>query len=78
MISNVYYYFLAGLALLGAFRLWKRREQGSFLLTPLYAIGLILSQMLVEVAARYHYSIIPVFVLLAACAGRKTEKTSES
>ena len=78
MISNVYYYFLAGLALLGAFRLWKRREQGTFLLAPLYAIGLILSQMLVEVAARYHYSIIPVFVLLAACAGRKTEITSES
>ena len=39
---------------------------------------MILSQMLVEAAARYHYSIIPVFVLLAACAGRKTEITSES
>ena len=70
-LSNVYYYFLVGLALLGVWRLWQRREQGSFLLAPLYGIGLILSQMLVEVAARYHYSIIPVLVLLAACAGRK-------
>ena len=39
-------------------------------------IGLTLAQMLAEVADRYHYSILPMLVILAACAcGGKERKT---
>jgi len=34
------------------------------LLAPLYILGLTLAQMLVEVAGRYHYSMIPMLLLL--------------
>lgn len=39
-------------------------ERGACLLVPLYCEGLILAQMLVEVAGRYHYSLIPMLILL--------------
>ena len=34
----------------------------------LFAIGLILAQLLVEVAARYHYALIPLLLLVAGYA----------
>ena len=72
LYSNVWYYALALLALWGALRLLRRGERRCALLAPLYVIGLTLAQLLVEVAARYHYSIIPMLLLLAgfACAGQ--------
>ena len=35
-------------------------------LLPLYVLGLTLAHMLVEVADRYHYSLIPILVIFAA------------
>lgn len=64
LICNGYYYLLLMLALAGAVRLWKDRSGGACLLVPLYCEGLILAQMLVEVAGRYHYSLIPMLILL--------------
>ena len=44
---------------------------------PLYCVGLTLAQMLAEVSDRYHYSLLPMLVLLAAVSGRtmKGERT---
>ena len=67
-LSNLFFYAVAMLAILGALRLGRRGEEGSVLLVPLYVIGLTMAQMLVEVAARYHYSIVPILVILAACS----------
>ncbi len=65
-VSNVFYYAVALLALLGAWQLGRRGESRFVLAVPLYAVGLTLAQMLVEVSPRYHYSIIPMLILLAA------------
>lgn len=67
MLSNVFYYFVAILAVLFAWQMGRQKEWRTLLLVPLYVIGLTLAQMLVEVAARYHYSILPMLVILAAC-----------
>lgn len=40
----------------------------ALLLLPLYVLGLTCAQMLVEVAGRYHYSLIPVLLLLGQAA----------
>ena len=77
LCCNTFYYGLLLLALAGAWNLWRMREQGSVLTAPLYVLGLTLAQMLVEVAGRYHYSVIPMLVLLAACAGGSASKAGE-
>ena len=65
-ICNVFYYgvFLAGLSGLG--RMLRSRRLSPGLLLPLYFLGLTLAHMLVEVADRYHYSLIPVLIIIAA------------
>ena len=73
MASNVFYYFLLLLALGGALNIWRDRNKRALLLAPMYVLGLTLAQMLVEVAGRYHYSIIPMLVICAAfsCGERR-------
>ena len=44
-------------------------------LLPLYVLGLTLAHMLVEVANRYHYSVIPMLIIFAALALSRREKT---
>ena len=76
LVCNGCFYLLVLLSLWGLWRLWREREHSSLLLVPLYCIGLTLAQMLAEVADRYHYSILPMLVILAACAcGGKERKT---
>lgn len=77
MLSNVWYYLVCILTVFGALRIWRSRESGSILVVVLFVVGLILAQMLVEVAARYHYSLIPMLLLVSgygfrqsACSGR--------
>ena len=66
LCSNIWYYALGILALWGAWRVLRAGEGRSVLLAPLYAIGLTLAQLLVEVGPRHHYSVIPMLILLAA------------
>lgn len=68
VLSNVYYYFIVIFALLGVFRLWRANYRGTALILPMFVLGLSLAHMLVEVAGRYHYSIIPMLIMLAAFA----------
>ena len=60
------------MAILGAVRLWRSKRKTTYILVPLYITGLILAQMLVEVAGRYHYSIIPMLILLGQAALQDT------
>ena len=64
MISNIWYYLVCILAVYGVIRLWQCQESGSVLVAVLFMIGLVMAQMLVEVAARYHYSLIPMLLLV--------------
>ncbi len=65
-IGNVFYYgvFLAMLVFL--FSLFLSRRLGAWQLLPLFVLGLTLAHMGVEVSNRYHYSIIPIFIIFAA------------
>lgn len=75
LACNVGFYLLELLSLLGLRRLWKEKEHSTALLAPLYLIGLTLAQMLAEVSDRYHYSVLPMLVILAACAAGKKEES---
>ena len=71
LLSNVFYYALILLALWGAWRALRQGRPGAVPNVPLYVLGLTLAHMLVEVAGRYHYSIIPMLILLAAFTRRE-------
>lgn len=75
VLSNVFYYFLLLLALTGAFRLFRERVSCCLLIAPMYVLGLTLAHMLVEVAGRYHYSVVPMLIVTAAFSrgGRESE-----
>ena len=65
--SNTWYYLVCLLAAFGCAAEWRKNRKDSLLyLVPLCIIGVILAQLLVEVAARYHYCIIPMLLLMAA------------
>ena len=75
VIGNVFYYGIVLLAVYGLCRMFRTKYRSSALLLPLYVIGLTLAHMLVEVANRYHYSIIPMLIIFAALALSRREKT---
>lgn len=66
VLSNIFYYALVLLAITGCLRLWRSGETGTVLIAPIFVLGLSLAHMLVEVAGRYHYSIIPMLIIMAA------------
>ena len=68
ILSNIWYYLIILYTVCGSITIWKRRENGSVLVCILFAIGLILAQLLVEVAARYHYALIPILLVVAGYA----------
>ena len=64
--------------LLAAVKLIKNLGNSGFGIMPMYVIGLTLAQMLVEVAGRYHYSIIPMLIIISASAiDNKTNSEKE-
>jgi len=78
VIGNVYYYAVAALMFAGLCALLRRgAAQSAALLCPLFALGLTLAHMLVEVSSRYHYSIMPAFILIAAFAADVSNKKSK-
>ena len=66
VLCNVYYYALLLGAVLGLVSLFRSRTLGAGLLLPLFFLGLTLAHMLVEVANRYHYSLVPILIIFAA------------
>lgn len=65
LASNVYYYFLVILCLLGATALCRHPPRATVYMAPLYSIGLILAHLIIEVSGRYKYSLIPMLILVA-------------
>ena len=68
LACNGFYYAALALAGAGLVRLWRSRARSAAVLLPLYVLGLTCAQMLVEVAGRYHYSLIPMLLLLGQAA----------
>lgn len=66
LLCNGFWYFSLLLAIGGGVRMWRRGERSFRLLAPLYTLGLTAAQMLVEVAGRYHYSLLPMLLLMGA------------
>ena len=64
--GQAYYYFLAMLVLYAIACPLRKSPTNVCYIVPMYVLGLTLAQMLVEVAGRYHYSIIPMLILIAA------------
>lgn len=64
LLCNSFWYFSLMLALWGGVQMWRREEGSFWLLAPLYVLGLTLAQMLVEVAGRYHYSLVPILLVI--------------
>ena len=64
IICNLFYYFLLLLSLLGGWKMMKLSRRSAVFIMPLYFIGLTCAQMLVEVAYRYHYSLMPFLVMI--------------
>lgn len=73
VLSNIWYYLIILFSVHGIMDLWKGKESGSVLAYILFAIGLILAQLLVEVAARYHYVLIPVLLVTAGFAIQRVQ-----
>lgn len=71
-----FYWACILMAVLNCALLLRRAESSILMLLPLYAIGLVLAQMLVEVAGRYHYSLIPAILVMAAYKGGKKETSA--
>ncbi|MGN0968042.1 MAG: hypothetical protein ACI4O3_02120 [Oscillospiraceae bacterium] len=67
-VCNCFHYAVLLLALWGGARLWRDKARSGVLLAPLFVLGLTMAQMLVEVAGRYHYSIIPMLLLIGQAA----------
>ena len=84
MACSGFFYLAALLALWGAAVMWRKKECSTATLAPLFVLGLTLAHMLVEVSGRYHYSVIPMLVIIAAhfCGGKggdshdRTEKAA--
>lgn len=66
-LTNSFYYMLVLLSILGGISFY-REKKGSIAFIFLYAIGLTMGHMLIEVQERYHYSILVAFLVGAAYA----------
>lgn len=69
VLSNGAWIALWGLTLWAMVRLLMGRLTLPLTIPALFVLGLALAHLLVEVALRYHYSMTPALILLAAAAG---------
>ena len=77
-LSNVWFYALLLAAALAAVNRGSATRAGVPLLAPLFVLGLSLAHMLIEVAGRYHYSILPMLILTALCLVRAPSGDAEA
>ncbi len=64
MVCNSFYYCLLLLSIAGAYKMFNTSHRSAAFILPLYVIGITCAQMLVEVASRYHYSVIPFMIMI--------------
>ncbi len=65
-INNIYYTMCLFFSLVAGIWLWYRKEAGPMHMLILFFVGYAILHMLVENQNRYHYSILPIFAILAA------------
>lgn len=65
-LCDGFYHTVMLLSFAAVVLLMKRGDRSPLFLPMVFVIGLTLAQLLVEVAGRYHYSIVPMFCLLGA------------
>lgn len=65
MICNVFYYCMILLSILSGYKMFKTSHRSSVFILPLYVIGITFAQLLVEVAPRYHYSVVPFLIIIS-------------
>lgn len=77
-IGRVMYMAVLLFAALGAMEAWRRRlaPNAMILICMLFFLGTALSHMLLETQVRYHYTMIPFLILLAAWTVRSWSKTA--
>jgi hypothetical protein len=78
ILSNVFYYSMVLLALVGAVKAMREKSISPLLMISLFGLGLTAAQLLVEVAGRYHYSISLSLLITAACGFGKNTKDNDS
>jgi hypothetical protein len=66
VVSNGFFYAMSLWAAWGAMLAMKRKETSILAPVSLFAVGLTMAHLLVEVATRYHYSAVVSIVFLAA------------
>lgn len=64
--NNIYYIICVYLSLISGVFLWFRKRVGLEHILILYFIGTAMLHMILESQNRYHYSILPVFAILAS------------
>lgn len=64
--NNIYYIICVYMSLIAGIFLWFRKKAGTGHILVLYFVGIAFLHMVVESQSRYHYSILPVFAILAA------------
>ena len=65
MVCDTFYYCMILLSLYGAYKMLKLSHKSPTFILPLFVIGITCAQMLVEVAPRYHYSIVPFLIMMS-------------
>ena len=66
VLGNTFYYGVLFSALAGLIKSFRSPTLSAGQLLPLFALGLTLAHLLVEVSNRYHYSLIPLLIIFAA------------
>ena len=66
LLSNVFYFFLIAMSIIGMVIAFLKKNKTPLFFICIYTIGLTMAQMLVEVAPRYHYSATLSLVIMAA------------
>jgi len=64
ILCNAFYYMLLLQCVIGIAGVFNKYNKSTVSILILYVLGLTIAQMLVEVAPRYHYSILPFIILL--------------
>lgn len=72
-ISDIFYYALIILCIFSVVRRMKTPDLSAIGIIPLCIVGIILAQMLVEVAGRYHYCLVPMLIVFSSACNDTIE-----
>ncbi len=77
-LCNAFWLLLWAAAAFGGLKAAKRGAPTAVWAAAMFPVGLAAAHMLTEVALRYHYSMLPCLVILAACAVKESAETTQA